>query len=260
MKKKNIAVGLMGFGKTGKLAAAEILEARDFDLRWVMRRSPEHAGESASRHLGFKGEAGTILPLAELRKRNFLRDHPVDVIIDFSDSSALHGYAATAIRHNIRVVSAISHYGEEENALLQKLARRTAVLHSPNITLGINVLMVASQVLKKILPTADIEVVEEHFRGKREKSGTALRIAEHLGLDPEEHVNSIRVGGVIGRHEVIFGMKTQTVRLVHESISRSAFARGALFGARWLMHKRKGLFSMENVIRNTFIENLTESA
>lgn len=258
--KKQITVGLLGFGKTGRLAAAEILDDPDCALRWVVRRSEEDAGEFASRHLGCKYDAGQIMPMSHLKRRGFFQENPVDVVIDFSDASALASYIQAALRGSFRLVSAISQYESKELELLARAAKKTAVLHSPNITLGINVLMVASQVLKKILPHADIEIVEEHFRGKREKSGTALRIAQHLGLDPQEHVNSIRVGGIIGRHEVIFGMRTQTVRLVHESISRAAFARGGLFAAKWLMRRRKGLYNMETVIRNTFIENLTDSA
>ncbi|MDR2981635.1 MAG: hypothetical protein LBV12_05240 [Puniceicoccales bacterium] len=260
MKDRKIAVGLFGFGKTGRLAASEILHDHDCDLKWVVRRSAEDAGDFASQHLGVKGESGRIVPMAQMQKKGFLEKNPVDVIIDFSDASALKSYIGEAAKLKIKVVSAISQYGKRDLNTLKRNSEKTAILHSPNITLGINVLLVASQVLKKIMPHADIEIVEEHFRGKREKSGTALKIAEHLGLDPKEHVNSIRVGGIIGRHEVIFGMKAQTVRLVHESISRAAFARGALFATKWIVHKRKGLFSMEQLIRTKFMENLTESA
>ncbi|NCC49039.1 MAG: hypothetical protein EOM13_08300, partial [Clostridia bacterium] len=85
-------------------------------------------------------------------------------------------------------------------------------------SIGINFLIEASKVLQKIAPQADIEIIEEHFREKKDVSGTALRIAHDLGLDKQKHVNSIRVGGIVGRHEVVFGLPNQTIRLVHESI------------------------------------------
>lgn len=257
---EKLKIGLLGFGKTGKLAAKEILEDPGCDLRWVIRKSTESTGEFVGPHVGVNCGGCVIRPLSDLKKKSFFEKNPVDIVIDFSDAGALRGYLNVLVKNKIRLVTAISQYTESDVTLLEKAAEKIAILHSPNITLGINVLMVASRVLKKILPHADIEIVEEHFRGKREKSGTALRIARNLGLDPQEHVNSIRVGGIIGRHEVIFGMRTQTIRLVHESISRSAFARGALFAAKWLSHRRRGLHNMEDVIRNTFIENLAEPA
>jgi 4-hydroxy-tetrahydrodipicolinate reductase len=125
---------------------------------------------------------------------------------------------------------------------------QTAVLYSPNITLGINFLIAASKVLQRIAPNADIEIVEEHFRDKKDVSGTALRIAEDLGLDKNRCVNSIRVGGIVGKHEVIFGLPYQTIRLEHESISRAAFGQGAIYAAKWLMKKEKGLYNMEEAL------------
>jgi 4-hydroxy-tetrahydrodipicolinate reductase len=114
--------------------------------------------------------------------------------------------------------------------------------------LGINFLIAASKVLQKIAPQADIEIVEEHFRDKKDVSGTALRIAEDLNLDKDNCVNSVRVGGIIGRHEVIFGLPHQTIRLIHESLSRAAFGQGAIYAAKWLMKKKKGIYTMEQAL------------
>jgi 4-hydroxy-tetrahydrodipicolinate reductase len=97
--------------------------------------------------------------------------------------------------------------------------------------------MVASKVMQRIAPHADIEIVEEHFKGKKDISGTARRIAGALSLDEETHINSIRVGGVIGRHEVIFGLPNQTIRVIHESINRRLSAKGAILAAQWLADK-----------------------
>ena len=122
------------------------------------------------------------------------------------------------------------------------------MLYSPNITLGINFLIEASKFLQKIAPTADIEIIEEHFREKKNVSGTALRIAEDLGLDTKKHVNSIRVGGIIGKHEVVFGLPNQTIRIIHESLNRAAFGQGAIYAAKWIMGKDNGMYSMEQAL------------
>jgi len=111
--------------------------------------------------------------------------------------------------------------------------------------------MIASKVLRQIAPYADIEIIEEHFKTKKEVSGTAKKIATTLDIDIPE-IKTIRAGGIIGRHEIIFGFPYQTVRLIHDSISREAFGNGALFALKHIINKPNGLYSMEQLIRSYF--------
>lgn len=242
-----ITVGLFGFGRTGSVVAKEIIEDTDCKLLWVIRNSTDHEGDFASRTLGFDHEEGKIFSIQSIDYDTFFEEEKVDVIIDFSASRAVSEYE-NAAKAGTRIVSAISRYEEEDIKQLNELSRHTAVLYSPNITLGINFLIEASKLLKKIVPNADIEIIEEHFKGKKSISGTALRIAEDLGLDKQNHVNSIRVGGIVGKHEVVFGLPNQTIRIVHESLSRSAFGQGAIYAAKWIMGKDKGMYTMEEAV------------
>ncbi len=249
-------VGLFGFGRTGHEVAEEIINDPDCALLWVVRNSKEKNHKFASDFLGHpEDRQGEFFCKEEAQEAGFFKSHPVDVIIDFSSPSGLYEYAPAA-DEGIHIVSAISHYEPREIGFLKELAERTAVLHSANITLGINFLLVASQILQQIVPNADIEVIEEHFRDKRGKSGSALKIAQKLGLDPVEHVNSIRVGGIVGKHEVVFGLPNQTIRISHEAISRKAFGTGALFAARAMEEEKKGFFTMEEIIRKAFFKNI----
>ena len=50
-----------------------------------------------------------------------------------------------------------------------------------------------------------------------------------LNCSSQIEIKSIRAGGIIGKHEVIFGFPSQTVRMIHESINREAFGNGAVF-------------------------------
>lgn len=99
---------------------------------------------------------------------------------------------------------------------------------------------------------ADAKAICQHFRGKPDISGTARRLADSLGLDVSRQVNSVRVGGIVGKHEVIFGFPYQTLRLVHESISRNAFGQGALYAVKRLMHMATGYYIMDELIRDEF--------
>ena len=251
---KNIKIGLFGFGKTGRLVAEEFFQDGLFDLEWVVRKTNKDNHKYATRLLGHEVDDARIFSVDEVSP-DFYGRCPVDIIVDFS-SAAAHRYYAPAADADIKIISAISKYKAEDLEDLRRMAERTAVLYSPNITLGINFLLVASQILQSIAPHADIEIVEEHFRNKKEESGTALKIAEILGLEKKQHVNSIRVGGIVGKHEIIFGLPNQTIRLVHESISRAAFGQGAIFAAKWLIHAPPGLHSMENIIVDMFKKNI----
>lgn len=250
----SISVGLIGFGRTGSLVAKEIVSDPELSLKWVCRRHIPPTISYSSHALGFDDSFAPFVA-SENVTDEFLQKNPVDLIIDFSSSESANLYDTLA-NANIKIVSAISKYSDEDLNKIQSASTKTAILASPNITLGINWLIIASKILQKIIPHADIEIVEEHFRQKNEVSGTALKLAEHLELNSKEHVNSVRVGGIVGKHEVIFGLSYQTIRLTHESINRAAFGTGAIFAAKWLHQQKNGLYKMENVFYEKFLAGL----
>lgn len=243
-----LKVGLIGFGKTGKSVANVILQNQDFSLEWVLRQSTLLEKRSVPEFLGIESEEpGKIYSLATTNLADLLDQQPVDFIIDFSSTEGIYTYGKMANERNITIISAISHYSEKEIDLLRELSKSSVVFWSPNITLGVNYLLFASRYLKKIAPWVDIEIIEEHFKEKKGLSGTAIKIADALEISKEE-INSIRAGGIVGKHEVIFGFPFQTVRLIHESISREAFGNGALFVAQNLTNKKAGLYNFEDVL------------
>lgn len=250
-----LRVALYGFGRTGQLVARELLADPVCELAFVVRRTAAEANAFAARLVGLPRDEGRLVSADDAQAPSFWRANPVDVIVDFSSAAAVHTYGA-ALEAGTRLVSAVSHYDEAGSARLRQHAQHTAVLHSPNITLGINFILVAARVLRGLAPDADVQVVEEHFRDKREVSGTALKLADALGADPASQVHSVRAGGIVGRHEVIFGLPNQTIRLVHESISRAAFGRGAIFAAKWLRERPPGLYSMEGAVREALAGSL----
>ena len=105
--------------------------------------------------------------------------------------------------------------------------------------------------MKKIAPNIDIQIVEEHFKGKNEISGTAKVLASNLDVDNNE-IKSIRAGGIVGKHEIIFGFPFQTVRLTHESISREAFGNGVIFVVKNIIDKEKGFYNYEDLMKPFF--------
>jgi 4-hydroxy-tetrahydrodipicolinate reductase len=240
-------VGLIGFGKTGRPVASVLLESQKTNLQWVIRQSSLLQHRSVPEFLGVtSNEPGLIYTKDEMTANELFDTHPVDVVIDFSSESGLDYYGDVAAKRKITIVSAVSQYQDAKLEKLKNLAKQTVVMHSPNITLGINFLIVAAKILKNIAPYTDIVVLEEHFKTKPEVSGTAKVIARELDLSDED-IKTVRAGGIISVHEILFGFPYQTVRLRHESITREAFGNGILFAVENLQGKPKGFYTMEDL-------------
>ena len=254
-------VGVIGFGKTGKAVASVLLQSQLTNLQWVIRRSKKSDYRSVPECLGIQSEEPCLIYSSEVFSAEELLDrHPVDIIIDFSSEQGLNYYGDAAAKRNITIISAVSHYPHSQLKKLQRLAKQTVVMHSPNITLGINFLILSAKILKTIAPFTDIAITEEHFRTKPEVSGTAKVIARELDI-PEDEINTIRAGGIVGVHEILFGFPYQTVRLKHESIGREAFGNGILFAVQNLRNKPKGLYNMEQLLMPYFsADNLAKAS
>ena len=244
--------GLLGFGKAGRAVATVLLQSEEVELCWVLRKTTNLQHRSVSEYLGIKDDSGCLIfAKDEYTYPELFEKHPVDVIIDFSAADAVLEYGSFAAERGINIVSAISAYPDSTIPFLKQLAETTRVLWSPNITVGINFLMISAKILKSIAPYADIELIEEHFKSKREISGTAIKISQTLSL-AETDIKSVRAGGIVGRHEIIFGFPYQTVRLIHESISREAFGNGALFAAKSIANQENGFYNMEDMLKTYF--------
>lgn len=252
-------VGLFGFGKTGKAVATVLLKETATKLQWVARRGKDQSFASAPEQLGIETlEPGKFLDTGSIPIATLLDKNPVDVIIDFSSESGIDYYGEEAAKRGISIVTAVSQYDEAKQATLKRLSKKTRVLWSPNITLGINFMFMASKALKQASPQSDVQISEEHFREKTEISGTAIRLAKLMGQEVES-INSVRAGGIVGIHEVLFGFQNETLRLRHESISREAFGNGAYFAAVNLAERPVGYYNMQDLIQPYF-ENLPKSA
>jgi 4-hydroxy-tetrahydrodipicolinate reductase len=253
-KKKRTRVGLIGFGKTGRAVATVLIMDKTIDLVWVVRKSRVLENRSVPEFLGIESdEEGSIHWIEDVDFESLQENSPVDAIIDFSAETGMDYYGQVAAEKGITIISAISYLPENRIRTLEKYGRSTRVLWSPNITLGINFLILAAKTLQNIAPRADISILEEHFRAKNEVSGTAKTIAAALSID-ENEIKTVRAGGIIGVHEVLFGFPFETVRLKHESIAREAFGNGAKFALKELISRDIGFYRMEDLMGELFIK------
>ncbi|MDD4943823.1 dihydrodipicolinate reductase C-terminal domain-containing protein [Rhodoferax sp.] len=248
-----IKVGLVGFGKAGQAVATVLLEDPRYELCWIARQStgglvqltPEVAVPSVA----------LTTPQAWA---DWLAVHPVDALVDFSKPASLHAYGEQVRQRGLMLVSAISAYSAQDLAYAHQLGTQARVLCSPNITVGINFLILAARLLRTIAPFADVEILEQHFRDKPEVSGTARKIAQSIDVD-EDRITSLRLGGIVGHHEVIFGFPYQTVRLIHNSIERRAFGTGAAFALAQLAERSNGFYTFDDLMMHMVRQELMKT-
>jgi 4-hydroxy-tetrahydrodipicolinate reductase len=247
-------VGLIGYGKAGQAVARVLQHDPRIELRWIVSRTGKHAGKERT-------DSGIpLIPMSEQLFDYFIDDAPIDALIDFSSRESMRAYGAAIARHQVLLVTAISAYTQDDIAYLHQLGKQTRILCSPNITLGINFLMIAATLLRRMAPFADVAILEQHFRSKPEISGTALKLADKLEINYEE-VTALRLGGIVGQHEVIFGFPFQTLRLIHNSISREAFGTGAIFALLSLAKQSKnGFYTLDQLLLQQIQDELKEMA
>ena len=175
----------------------------------------------------------------------------VDVIIDVSLPQAF-AQTATAVRDSgAALVCGITGFDELGFAAIAELAQTHAVLHTHNFSRGVAVLKHLSRIAAELLgPSFDVGLLDIHHRNKRDApSGTALSLEVALrqgGASKVQH-SALRLGSVVGEHQVHFSGQAEEITLTHRAADRAMFAHGALDAAAWLAGKAPGRYAIEAV-------------
>lgn len=201
---------------------------------------------------------------------NFLEDF--DVLIDFTRPEATLEYLKICADNHKKMVIGTTGFNETQLQQLEKLAKQTAVVFAPNMSVGVNLSLKLLEMTAKVIgEDADIEIVEAHHRYKIDApSGTALKmgevVANALGRDLKECAvygregieevrdkktigfSTIRGGDVVGEHTVSFFMDGERVEITHKASSRKTFALGSVRASIWLNTQNNGLYSMSDVL------------
>lgn len=257
-------VALVGLGRTGKTVAEYLLEKGVLSLI-LCREESKHRNLCLSEILNKKscGTIGLCVETTERLEEKLMEAKP-DVLIDFSRPEFLREHIGTLEKCGVNVVTAVTEYSAEDIEQFEKIGEKgkIAIITAPNITFGVNVMMLLSQIASTLMKEYDFEIVEEHFNKKRDMpSGTAKKLAfkidEILRRSRKEAavpVHSIRAGGIIGKHKVVVAGEYDKIEITHESFSRMAFADGAYKAAKFIVDK-VGYYRMEDVFSGIMQQN-----
>jgi len=250
-------------GRMGRRIAALAIESEQFD---IVAGVEAPGSEGVGKDIGELAGAGAF----GVKVAEELTETP-QVLIDFSEPESTMIWLEECRVRGVPMVAGTTGLTESQRAAVADAARAIPIVHTANFSVGVNVLLkIVGQVAKTLGPDYDIEIAETHHRFKKDApSGTALALAKAicaaLGKDPGEALvygrggqcprkpgeigmHALRVGDNVGEHVVHYGNLGETITFGHFAHTRDTFARGALRAAQWLVGRKPGLYTMQDVL------------
>lgn len=195
-----------------------------------------------------------------------------DVLIDFTRPEGTLAHLAVCQQLGVRAVVGTTGFSPAQKAALAVHAQHIGIVWSPNMSVGINVMLRLLDLAARSLGEGyDAEVVEAHHKHKIDApSGTALALGEavakargvdlaeqgvftrhgHTGERPPGAIGfaTVRGGDIIGEHTVLFCGTGERIEITHKSSSRANYAEGSLRAAHFLAGRGPGLYGMADVL------------
>lgn len=195
----------------------------------------------------------------------------VDAVVDFTAPDASARHAAIAAERKRPIVIGTTGLDEAQKRAVADASRVVPVVFSPNMSIGVNVMLKLVDVASRALGRRfRIDISETHHIHKKDRpSGTAKKVLdvalagagysakEDLAMHEEDidrssgkpvNVLSVRRGEVVGDHEIAFRGPSETLSISHHAEGREIFAAGALAAIRWIVGKPAGLYGMDDVL------------
>ncbi len=219
-------------------------------------------GDEVVGRVSLDGANGVPRTFRELGKMD------ADVVIDFSHHSSIADVLGYAKEIGAAAVIGTTGHTAEEKQLILDAAKEIPVFYSGNMSIGIALLCQLTRQTVALFPDADVEIVEIHHNRKVDApSGTARMLfeavkaerpnaIEHDGRSgeckrtrDEVGISSLRMGSIVGVHEVHVCTASQSITLRHEVYNRAMLAEGGVQAARFMAGKPAGLYNMTDLLK-----------
>ncbi|MEW5847145.1 MAG: 4-hydroxy-tetrahydrodipicolinate reductase [Bacteroidota bacterium] len=264
-------MALIGLGRMGQTVARDLLKNARIKIVLVATRSgSEKVGRNLGDILGLPSQNLTVQGSDKLAE--YLDILRPEIIIDFTTPEASLHNLKIAAKRGVHMVVGTTGFTDLQMDTLRCLASkyRVSLVLAPNLSTGINILMSLAKKVASIVPGFDVEIIEEHHRFKKDApSGTAIRLGEtvarELGINPRKglvfgrdlgskddgrkvFIHSIRSGGIIGVHKIVFVSDNERIELKHASLNRSAFTDCLLEVIEFVHVNTPGVYTVENIL------------
>jgi len=171
-----------------------------------------------------------------------------DILIDCSLPEAFDKMLTFATNFKIPLIVATTGLSEANLDKLKKYSETKPVVQSYNFSVGIQILLELTKIVKDKLTDWDVDISETHHRFKKDiPSGTAKMVQDIFG-DRKVHTSSHRLGNVPGDHTISFAGLGEVISIQHRALSRRTFAEGILRSADFVIKKEKGFYTFTDVL------------
>lgn len=252
-------------GRMGRMLIEAALAAPDVEIALALEQADSPAiGADCGDFLGHATGVRISSDLARLAA--------ADVLIDFTRPQGTLAHLEACLASHTRIVIGTTGFDEAGKRAIRAAAEEIAIVFSPNMSVGVNVVFKLLDVAARILhEDYDTEVIEAHHRHKVDApSGTALALGEvvaaargqrfddvavytrqgHTGARRTGAIGfaTIRGGDIVGDHTVLFAGDGERIEVTHRSASRKTYAAGSLRAARFIASRERGLYDMADVL------------
>jgi 4-hydroxy-tetrahydrodipicolinate reductase len=180
------------------------------------------------------------------------------VVIDFSSPKGFEQSLSWSVKNKIPFVSGTTGLSAKQFSLLKQAGKKIPVLWSPNMSIGINLLITAITAMGAKLANFELMIQEFHHIHKKDApSGTAKILKDTIETSMKKGsskkkkeiiIQSFRAGSIIGVHKIFMISDTETLTFEHTVQSRAVFAQGAIEASNWLAHEKNNLYTMEDFL------------
>ena len=195
-----------------------------------------------------------------------------DCVVDFTNSKGFSESSIFAMKNNIPYVSGSTGYSNDDLEKIKDMQseNKVGVALCSNFSTGAILLAHMGKIASKYYKYA--ELIESHHENKLDApSGTAISIAntvsqgknisfqkvnsevnkiENTRGNDEAGINihSLRLPGVIAKHELIFGASGENLSITHNSSDRKSFMPGVLLAVDYVIQNKDFVIGLEKIL------------
>ena len=196
----------------------------------------------------------------------------IDCVVDFSNSKGFVASSEFAVRNGIPYVSGSTGYSNQDLENIKKMhsENKVGIALCSNFSTGAILLAHFGKIASKYYDYA--ELIESHHEKKLDApSGTSISIANAVSDAKNKsfnvvksdvnkidnttgnnlagvNIHSLRLPGVIAKHELIFGSQGENLTLTHNSSDRESFMPGVLMAVDHVIENDQIIIGLEKIL------------
>ncbi len=179
------------------------------------------------------------------------KNSDADVVLDFSSSEALKQNLDIAKEKNLPIIIGTTNHSENNYKLIDNYKKYIPIFISANFSLGFNVMLEILRNLKQ-LKNYQFVIIEKHHKKKKDSPSGSAKIMQKCLEQNNIKYNTVsfRVGEVVGEHSLQIYGENEFLEIKHIAQSKMLFCEGAFKVCKFMLNKKEGLYSMEDMLKS----------